>query len=261
MSECVFKAKTSESSAIKNLVEFLKPCLKQNLKMKISEHGIIINQENEKETTLVDACLNRDDFDGGYYFNSDEDIFIGIDLAYLQRILKPIKKKKDVIEFSIMNGDLTFLNIEIQSNGINKNSVPIYKTEKHTFRVPKGYNHPKVINSDDFKSDLKQIIGNGSKTKIEIQNSEYIRLSTIDICSSEKIYGELNENEECFTDYFYNSDLKVIHKLSNLSNIIKISSPTINNHTIKISSKIGSVSIGNIDVYIQSSELIDSKNK
>lgn len=259
MSKYIFRAVTSEGYILKFISELLKSTLKTNGKFFINREKILLRQTDDDEHLLVEIELFGREFDGGYEFNNDSDMFKGINLAKFQTAFKGIKKK-DKVELFITAEEPERLSIQILSSDKRETTnVNIFKIPKRYEKAIEVYEFPKNIPSSDFQKIIKKLSGmTKDKITVQIQGSKYVSFSADGglIIDSKTEFGDLDESEEHFHKEFFISDMKKIVKMSGMSKNIKVYKPEVPDYPIKIETRAGS--LGTCGVYIKTCEYIET---
>jgi len=255
-SKYIFHAKTSEAHIIKSMVDCLKLALKTNVKMQINKDGMFVRQPNKQNTLMVEVNLDRKEFDRNYEFNQEEDLHIGLDLESLQKLLKQIKKKKDLIELFIEKKNKNRMWINIHSPSKQSYFINIFYTERVIEKdISDQFEYPKLITSSEYQKTIKSLVAISSDViTIKIQSSKYVGFfldNNLKTVGGNNEHGESNESEPIYEIKLAINNLKKTAKLSQLSNNIKIYAPTnLTYPAIKISTKAGG--LGNVSIYIKS---------
>lgn len=264
----IFHAKTSEAFVFKIITDFLKMCLKTDVKIRINRDGMFLRQANDQNTILTEVSLYRKEFDKIYEYNDEKDLdlFIEIDLSELQKILKHNKKKKDLLELFINQDEKFKMHINIYVGSPNSPpsefAISICEKERVIEEQLTQYSYPKIIDSSDFQITLKQLTNfTTNKLSIKIQGSNYIKffINSKEIVLGERGYGTFDETKDYFEEEFYTIDLKKIIKMASLSNSIKIYEPLVKDYPIKIETRAGN--LGEVAVYIKSVSLIEKTSR
>ena len=264
----IFRAKSTEAYCIKILSELLANNLKSGC-FEIDEDGIKLTMMDNHRKILIDLYMNSINF-SVYKFNNPEKLFVGINLGFLFRTLKSIKKK-DLIEFFITSEDPTDLNIQVipkDNARITTSIMKIQNIQTLDISIPEGYGKPLIISSGEYSKMLKDLgsLGNnikGNIIKIVSRNRQIeFSCNSAGILKRKVKFGEMDEDiedelseskGECYNEEFPSDLLSKITKLAGLSSQIQvyIGKP------LKLVSNIGN--LGKISVYVKSKSEIESQ--
>ena len=264
----IFRAKSTEAYCIKILSELLANNLKSGC-FEIDEDGIKLTMMDNHRKILIDLYMNSINF-SVYKFNNPEKLFVGINLGFLFRTLKSIKKK-DLIEFFITSEDPTDLNIQVipkDNARITTSIMKIQNIQTLDISIPEGYGKTLIISSGEYSKMLKDLgsLGNnikGNIIKIVSRNRQIeFSCNSAGILKRKVKFGEMDEDiedelseskGECYNEEFPSDLLSKITKLAGLSSQIQvyIGKP------LKLVSNIGN--LGKISVYVKSKSEIESQ--
>lgn len=250
----IFKAKTQEGYTIKILSELL-----QNIIMiaclKITSDGIFLRMTDSQSCILTDIELSKDHFN--IYEMYNEDMFIGINLNHLFKMLKSVKKK-DALMFYIDDEQPDKLVLIVhpkENNRISKSSVCIHSIQNLSIPLPQGYHNPILVPSNEYQRTLKDM-NNISKTlSFNFRKHSLSMISTSDnIFSRDVLFGELDDDtpveysEEFDMEFF----IRTI-KIAGLDKLLYIYGGP-KHLPLRISSNIGQ--LGKLTIFIKSQNQI-----
>lgn len=258
----IFHAQTSEGYIIKFISDFLKATIKTNAEFCIDENRILLRKRDENSHYLVEVELKREEFDGGYHFDmeDEEELFIGINLTQWQKLLKTVKKK-DQIEMYIRRDNQQQLGMVLCSAAKKETChANIFKIPKKIEMPIEVYSHPKVIPSSEFQKMIKKLSSlTDKKVVICIQGSTYASFYAdgSSVIDSKTEFGEFDKGEDYYEQEFYISDLKKIVKMPGMSKNMKIYAPDDSRMPIKVSTKAGG--LGVVSVYMKHAKFIEAQ--
>lgn len=264
MSDYIFKAKTVEAYTIKSLVEVL-----QNI---LTDVCFVFNKDGIKLLTLdnkiphqlmIHLKLNNEAFDEYYCADS---ISVGINLQYLYRMLKSIKKKDNILLYIKKDRDsyLDITTIQSDSGQPINSSVKIQKLEQIDTDLPTRYNHPIHIPTNTYQKMCKDMQNISPKIKISsveswLEFSCYIE----GMCARNVPFGDKPENsseENYYEDFFHTKSLNQLIKVSGLNNRMQVYVPDTNfSSEIPIKFSINTGHLGKLDIYIKSANQINTE--
>ena len=258
----IFHAQTSEGYIIKFISDFLKATIKTNAEFCIDENKILLRKTDENSHYLVEVELKREEFDGGYHFDmeDEEELFVGINLTQWQKLLKTVKKK-DQIEMYIRRDNQQQLGMVLCSAAKKETChANIFKIPKKIEMPIEVYSHPKVIPSSEFQKMIKKLSSlTDKKVVICIQGSTYASFYAdgSSVIDSKTEFGDFDKSEDYYEQEFYISDLKKIVKMPGMSKNMKIYAPDDSRMPIKVSTKAGG--LGVVSVYMKHAKFIEAQ--
>jgi len=250
----VFKAKTQEGYTVKILSELL-----QNIIMiaclKITKEGIFLRMTDSQMCILTDIELLRNNFN--IYQMNTEDMFIGLNLGHLFKMLKSVKKKDSlVIYIDDETPDRLFLVVNPKENNrVSTSSVCIQHTQNISIPLPTGYQNPIIIPSNEYQRTLKDM-NNISKTlSFNVRQYSLIMTCTADnIFSRDVLFGELDDD----TDIKYADEFDIEYfirtiKIAGLDKLLHVYGGP-KHLPLCITTNIGQ--LGKLSIYIKSQKQI-----
>ncbi len=260
----IFNCQTTEAYFIKVLVELLASNLKTAC-LGLSKTGINMCMYDNPKKTLITMELNDKNFNEFKYDFKEENTCIGINLSYLHKILRSIKKK-DELRIFISKDNLLELQIEtISKDGNNTNqyngsTIRIQDIQKFFTPLPIGYERPIIVQSTKFQKMIKDLVSIGSSSITLTTHSHHINFTANaeGILSRTVSFGNISKSNEktdnIFVSTFSTDQLTRMIKISCLSQNIKIY-PGTDLRPIMFETNIGT--LGTISIYIKSHELIE----
>lgn len=181
--------RTIQSNAIKTLIEGLKDII-VDVNFKINDNGIQVTAIDGKLVTMVHLNLIASSFE---YFHCSKDITLGINIKDLFVFLKPVGNN-DVITMSVINDDLTKLNVVVENKEKNMkvvSKIRLLDLNEEGYKIP-DINFDSVIKmpSNDFQKYCKDLSNISDNVIIKNQNNEFIMSVDGDAGSTEIVLGE-----------------------------------------------------------------------
>lgn len=251
----LFRAKTNEGYTIKILSELLQNIVRIAC-LEVSHSGIKMRMMDSHRRVLLDIDLEAVNFNI-YEFNSENILYLGLNLGHLYKMLKIIKKK-DALMMSIDTADPNQLNMVIypkENNRISTSSIRIQTSQHINVPLPTGYTTSVIVPSNEYQRTLKDM--NNIADTLNIQMRKYslvISTNAQGIYSREVLFGELDDVTPVqYTEQFEMEQFVRIVKVAGLGKSLQIFS---GNAVLPllIVSRIGQ--IGNISIYIKSKSQI-----
>ena len=257
----LFKAKTNEAYYIKVLAELLSNNLKTGC-FEIYSTKILLTMMDHHRKTLIKLELLAENF-SLYKFKKDEPLFVGLNLNHLHKMLKTIKKK-DSIQFSIDDSDLSELSIKVipkENSRVTTSFIKIQNIQNLDIEPPEGYSSPVIVISSEFQKMCKDMSSIGNNIKIIAKkfnimfccNSGEILKRNVEFGEDSDSDSDSEESKEIIYDNEFNIEqLSRITKIASLSSTLQIFPA--DGLPLLFKSNIGT--IGKISIYIKSKELI-----
>jgi hypothetical protein len=253
----LFYAKTNDAFIFKIFAELLHANLK-TVCFEVEQKGIKINQTDVKSTKLFSAYFFASNFDQ-FTLNSSSTLNIGINMSYLHKTLKTLKKK-DTIEFIVDDQNSKELLIQVSSKDNNsrlaKTFIQIQDIQIIDPELPSGYSSDITIKSSDFQKIIKDTLNLGKLVNIS-SNKTKIKFfcNTIGINKREIEFGSTDSKDDFdYTDVFDSKDILKILKFTCLNSSFSIF--THKDLPLHIHSNISS--LGYLDIYIKSKQQIEN---
>lgn len=265
----LFKAKTREGYALKILIELLQNNIKTAC-FEVEKSGIRLRMMDNPKTILIDLELEADNF-SVYRYKPEERLYLGINLAHLHKMLKPIRKK-DSVKFFIDDEVPTELGIEIipaENNRRTTSKIQIQNIQSLDIDLPDGYQKPVNVPSSEFQKMTKSLSQISNITRITASGF-CIRFSS-DAGGVMKRYTEFGETEDSdgedddsdsesaeYSEDFDTELLSRIAKIAGLGSNMQIYCKSDN--PLLFRSQIG-MNLGRISVYLKSKNLQETESK
>lgn len=252
----LFRAKTTEGYVFKVLGELLHNNIKTGC-FEINKKGIFFKMTDTHRRICIDISLLSENF-SIFTFNSEESIFIGINLAHFKKMLKPVKKK-DSIELMIAKEDSDSLCIKIipkEGGKITTSFVKIQSIQSIDLELPYGYTDYVSIPASDYQKMCKDM--ETISQSIEIKATKTTIRFTADmscVYSRSIIFGEGSDDKNIiYLQHFESEKLNNLGKISGLgaSNVNHIQIYVDTNLPILFRTNVGT--LGKIGIYIKSKE-------
>jgi proliferating cell nuclear antigen len=215
---------------------------------------------------LIDMELLCDNFNI-YRYRGEGQLYLGINLSHMNRLLKSIKKKDSIIFVldDAKPNDLVIKVIPKENSRVVTSVIKIQTIQNLDISLPEGYGKPITIPSAEFQKMCKELNNMGTCIQVNSKNSRINFLSNMgNVYSREVSFGEEKEKEEkeednsSSTEFDYSEEynteqfLRII-KLSGLSNGIAIH--TKKNLPLFFKSAIGS--LGKLSIYVKCKKQIE----
>lgn len=265
MTKFIFKCKTSEAYNIKILSELLSSNIRTGC-FDVTKEGISLRMFDFHRKTLIDFNLNADKFSYYRYNSNEPKITMGLNLNHFFKMLKTIKKK-DSLELHIekdLPNELMITTIPRENNRKTKSGIKIQSKQNLDIEVPTGYSNSILIPSCELQKMYKDLNSIGSLSINVYSKKSYIEFccNTDDILKRTVCFGEEedeDDEEDEEDDEVYNSNFSMdhffrLHKITGLCNNTQIYASS-NDLPLYFKTNIGT--IGNINVYIKSKEMIE----
>lgn len=251
----IFQAKTLDDGyTIKILAELLQNIVKTAC-FHIHRDGIDLSMTDSNCTILVDIKLRRERFNM-FKLDSQNDIFMGINIAHLHKMLKSMKKKESLSIYidDDVPDQLCFVVCPKDNNKMTKSSIYIQDVQNVSNVIPTGYEYPVIVPSNEYQRTLKDMMSISDKISICIRSfSVLIRSYTGVVFSREALFGEIeDESPILFEQDFGTDQFRRLLKVSSLNNTLQLSGK--DKLPLKISTNVGS--LGEISIFIKSEQQI-----
>jgi proliferating cell nuclear antigen PCNA len=252
----IFKAKTTDGFIFKILAELLQTIIKTAC-LKIHQRGINLCMMDTQQKILVDIQLKAGNFNT-WELNYPQDLYLGINLNYLHKMLKSIKKK-DSLLLSINDDKIDELILTVypkENNRITTSYVHIQSIQNIEYATPTDYINSVIVPSNEYQRALKNMNNISDKIQIEMcKNSINISCCTDNIFARNVMFGELDDTSAvCYCELFDMELMIRTLKIAGLSKNLKIfHGPGM---PLLINSQVGL--LGDIYIYIKSKKQIDT---
>jgi proliferating cell nuclear antigen len=263
-SSILFRAKTTEGYIMKVLSELLQNNIKVGC-FEIDKSGILFKMMDTHRKLCIDINLSGENFNI-YNVETDNKIFIGINLIHFRKMLKPVKKKDSIelIKESEISDKLCIKIIPKEGGKITTSFVNIQEIQNIDLDLPDGYDNYVSIPASDYQKMCKDM--DSISQNIEIRSTKSTIRFTADmscVYSRSIIFGEGEESENniIYKQHFESEQLNNLGRISGLgvssSNNIHIFSK--NNLPILFRTNVGT--LGKISIYIKSKEQIEKEKE
>jgi len=258
MSSLLFRARTSEGHVFKVLGELLQSNIKTGC-FEINKRGIFFKMTDTHRRICIDINLFRENF-GIFHMDSEESVFLGINLAHFKKMLKPIKKKDSIelIKESEEGDSLCIKIIPKEGGKVTTSFIKIQDIQNIDLELPDGYNDYVSIPASDYQKMCKDMESISQNIQIKATKST-IRFTADMTCvySRSIIFGEGTDDDESKIVYSQHFESE---KLNNLGKISGLGASS-NNHiqiyfdpNLPILFKTNVGTLGKIGIYIKSKE-------
>lgn len=246
MQDYLLKISTKEGSLLKTIVELFQASFSQMI-INLTKEGISCRMTNVRENMLFDLKLEAENFNEFYL---KEDLFFGINVSHLHKILSSVKKR-DTITLEIREGAPNKLFITVVPKEYDYKDVGfiiLEKVQNINIGVPEGYEGFIHAPYSKFSKMWKELLGISKQVKIK-GNSKRIEFQSI-------IDGILCKwTEYCLSDAPANDTVDEIYQIDDLMKLNKIagfSSPIsfYVKEGLPIKMRVNIGSLGSLCVYI-----------
>lgn len=251
----IFKAKTNDGYTIKILSELLQNIVRTAC-LEMDGTGIRMRMMDTQRRVLINIELEHDKFNI-YEFNTEQTIYIGLNLNHLYKMLK-IVKKKDALMFVIRKDDPTQLQLVVypkENNRISSSFIRIQTIQHINIPLPTGYSQCVLIPSNEYQRTLKDLNNIADTLMVSMRKYSFtISSSAHGVYSREVMFGELDDTSPIhYTEMFDMEQFVRIVKIAGLGKNIQVFGG--NKHLpLLISSNVGQ--LGTVSIYIKSKEQI-----
>lgn len=262
----LFRAKTSEGHVIKMLSELTQLNMKTTV-FRIDKHGITMRVPDAKMWSLFDLDLKSENFQV-FEFESDGPLNIGLNLKYLYKMLK-IMKKKDTIELYIQDPDVGHLGIRViprENNRISDSQLKIHNIQMLDIDLPTGYDLHINIVANDFQKMVKDLCSISNTIKVTATRNTVTFSCLVDNVYAKQITfgGDIfdtwanrspQNTEVMYEGLFDISQILSIIKIANFSRSILVYCKP----SLPICFKTDVGCLGKFQIFIKSKDIIDEE--
>lgn len=260
-----FHAKTPEGYVMKVLSELLHNNIKVGC-FEITKAGIFFRMIDTHNRLCIDIVLHAENFE---YFKvtfpencQEEKILMGINLAHLKKMLRPVKKK-EIIEFIKETSDSDDLCIRISSKemgGETTSFIKIQEIQTIDLGLPSGYDEYISIPTTKYQKMCKDMESISQNMRIE-SNKQMIKFTSImsGIYSRSIVFGVSNEEAPTYSQQFESEQLNNLGRISGLgaTTTSNIQVFTKSNLPLLLRTNVGT--LGKISIYIKSKEQLEQE--
>jgi len=251
--KCLFSCKTVEGYTLKVLVELLHNIFKTACFI-ITPESISLRMMDTHRRTLVDLTLESSRFIH-YSLEATDPLNIGVNLTHLNRMLRTIKRKDQLILFikNIQTREIGIQVIPKDFSRLTTSFIKIQNIQNLEIDLPRIRNQSVLISSNEFSKMCKDIFNLSTHIFI-FANPSHIKFqcNVGNVFCREVHLGDMDRfkslEEFEFKDEFDTEQLGKILKISSLSSNFNIFYEK--DLPLLFSSNIGS--LGNIQIYIKS---------
>ena len=220
--EYLFRATASNGNLFKILIEVLQ----SNLKIacfNFRSDGIFLRQMDYKRLTLIDVRLYAKNFTE-FYANSN--MFVGLTLTHLQKLLKTVKKK-DTICFCIKSHKPNELAIEVvPKEGRRKTTsyITIQRIQNIVIEIPQGYRNEINIPASEFLKIHKDVLSIGKDVVLSTNYGKIVFETNAGGIIKRKIeYGDIDDtNSLTYKEEFESEQFVKICKICNMCSSVSL---------------------------------------
>lgn len=254
----LFQAKTNEGYVFKIITEILLLNLKSCC-FTLTEEGIYLNQMDTQGRVLFNLKFLSCNF-LLYKFNYTQTKNIGLNLNYLNKMLKTVKKK-DKLELFIQEGNENNFGIKVTPNDnsrVTVSYITIHNLQNIDIKAPEINCKPTLISSSDFQKTMKEMYSIGNLLEI-IRTNYTITFKCIsnDVYSKEITFGNIRDDEGDNTILYQETfNTETFYKIMKLSGVCKnINIYTQKDFPLLFKNKLGDV--GELSILIKSNNMIE----
>jgi len=254
----LFHGKTTEGYVFKIITEVLLLNLKTCC-LTITEEGVFLNQMDTQGRILFNIKLPAENFEV-FKFNYSSVTNIGLNLAYLHKMLKTVKKK-DKIEFFIKSDNENNFGIKVTPNDnsrVTTSYINIHNLQSIDITFPEISTKSTLISSSDFQKTMKEMNNIGNLLEIsKTMHTISFKCITNGIFSKEIEFGNINDNdgdnEVLYCDTFNTETFYKLMKLSGVCKNIHIFAKK--GEPLMLTNKLGD--IGDLSILIKSNKMLE----
>lgn len=256
----MFSLRTDESFPIKVLAELLANNLKTGF-FEIDANGISLRRFDHHRKTLIDLSLESKNFNT-YSLQGTDSIHMGINLNYLHKMLKCIKKK-DILQLSIDSPESNELNIFTISKNEGKSTestLKIHRSQNLEIDLPEGYVCSFSVDSSEFHKMRKDILEIGSSVITVSACNHKIKFSANadEILKRSVTFGDTkSKNKPIYEATFPTDQISRISKIAGLNSTSTVQIFVAPNLPLMFKANVGV--LGVISVYIKSNEMVEQE--
>jgi proliferating cell nuclear antigen PCNA len=246
--EYLFRAKANNANLFKILIEVLQ----SNLKIacfNFRAEGIFLRQMDYKRLTLIDVCLHAKNF---IEYHSSMNMFVGLTLTHLQKLLKTVKKK-DSICFCIKRNKPNELAIEVvPKEGKRKTTsfITVQRIQNIVIEIPQGYCNEISIPASEFLKIHKDVLSIGKDVVLSTNYGKIVFETNAGGIIKRKIeYGDIDDSGALtYREEFESEQFVKICKICNLCSSIVLK--TMDAMPLMVSFNVGT--LGNMNILLKS---------
>lgn len=256
----LFQARTNEGYVFKIMTEILLSNLKSCC-FTLTEEGIHLNQMDTQNRVLFNLKFISTNFEL-YKFNYKETKNIGLNLSYLHKMLRTVKKK-DKVELFIEEGNENNFGIKVTPNDNSRvtiSYITIHNLQNINIQAPKIETKPTLITASDFQKTMKEMNSIGSI--IEIIKTNYtmtFKCISNDIYSKQITFGDFDDDDgDKSILYKETFNTETFYKIMKLSGVCKnILIFALKDNPLLVKNKLGD--IGELSILIKSNNMLNDK--
>lgn len=231
---CLFRAKTQEGFTLKILSELLQNIIKIAC-FQIDSDGIKLCMVDSHHKILVDIFLYQSSFEE-FTIQSQEPLYIGVNLNHLHKMLKSIKKK-DAIAISIPLEEPNKMHLTIypkEGNRVSTSIIHIQDTQNIMVSLPDGYSMEEYVSipSSEYQRSLKDMNHINNVIQIQmfkegpkVKKGEYsLKLDCLseNIFSKSVLFGKEENTEKIYNEKYDLEQFIKTLKITGLCKTMKI---------------------------------------
>jgi hypothetical protein len=259
-----FHIKTQEGYVIKVLSELLHNNIKVGC-FEITKAGIFFRMTDTHSRLCIDIALHSENFEIFQVTlpTSETKILLGINLAHLRKMLRPVKKK-ETIEFIKTSEESDDLCIRISSKEMNgettTSNIKIQEMQIIDLKLPSGYEEYISIPTSKYQKMCKDMETISQKIKIE-SNIGMIRFTSImeGVYSRSIEFGNHNSDPFIYSQHFDSDQLNNLGRISGLGATTSSNIHVFTKQSLPILLRTNIGTIGKIGIYVKSKEQVDDQ--
>ena len=260
-----FRAKTHEGYIIKVLSELLADNIKIGCFV-VSKQGIFFRMTDSHRKLCIDFELLAENFDHYQFQTSspDQKILMGINLPFLQKILKPVKKNEtiEIIKENETSDTLCFKTIPTKETGdkVTTNYIKIQEIQAIDMALCEEYDQYISIPACDYQKMCKDM---GSISHdIQIRSTKSSIKFTSDmtgVYSRSILFGDDADEDEIYCQHFESAQLNSLKRISGLSLTKSCNIQVFSKADLPVMLKTNVGALGKIRIYMKSKEQMEAE--
>jgi proliferating cell nuclear antigen len=254
----LFRLKTDQGYIFKLLIELLQHNIKDGC-FCINQTGLYFRMSDTHHKVCIDLALLSENFIL-YEVNSTEDIHIGVNLIHLFKMIKSTKKGDSIELLKDNTNDLNIIHVS-KIGKTTKTSIRAQSIQMLDISLSNDYTASNSIPAQEYMKLCKELENLSKVIAIRGTKTGLCFSAQLDQVYSKSIYfGKYNESEEIYNQTFNTEQLSNMKRLSGLG-IVSTNIFFYCNKEQPLLLKTNVGTLGKINVYIKSRELIEAENE
>ena len=259
-----FHLKTQEGYVIKVLSELLHNNIKIGC-FEITKAGLFFRQTDTHGKICIDLVLHSDNFDI-FKLNmpsSESRILMGVNLAHLKKMLRPVKKKEaiELIKESETSNELCIKISPKEIGGeVDINCIKIQEIQILDLELPSGYEDYISIPASRYQKMCKDMESISQSIHIE-SNKSMIKFTSdmSGVYSRSIMFGQENSNDVLYSQHFESEQLNNLGRISGLGATTTSNIQIFTKEGLPILLRTNIGTLGKISIYIKSKEQLEDE--